>query len=223
MNTMHLMSDVTRYLAEGGDWCSVEKAHALAALVVGLRPRVVCEIGVWMGGSLVPMAFALRLVREVEVAAGRPGDHKIIAIDPWAASESCVGQGGADAAWWAEVDHETAMQAFLGRLDRHRLSHLVDVRRSTSDAAEVPEMIDILHVDGNHAEQARRDVARFAPSVRQGGILLLDDLNWQGGHVLRSWDLARELGFRDLYPIGTGVAMQRTSSPAIQPSQPREE
>jgi len=213
MNTMHLMSDVTRYLAEGGDWCDLEKAHALAAIVVGLRPRVICEIGVWMGGSLVPMAFALRLVRDTEIAAGRAGDHKIVAIDPWAASESCVGQDGANADWWAQVDHEAAMQAFLGRLERHRLSHLVDVQRSTSDAAEVPAEIDVLHVDGNHAEQARRDVARFAPSVRPGGILVLDDLSWAGDHVLRARDLAAELGFRDLYPLGTGIVMQRTTRP----------
>ena len=43
-----------------GDWCPLDKAKTLAAMVLALRPAVVVEIGVWRGSSLLPMALALK-------------------------------------------------------------------------------------------------------------------------------------------------------------------
>jgi len=210
MTTDALMVEIRAVLKEGGEWCDLEKAHALAAIVLALRPRVVCEIGVWMGGSLVPIALALRALRDLDIAAGREAIHRrAIAIDPWAKEASCAGQEGADQEWWASVDHDAALAAFRGRLDRHGLAEIVEVVRARSDDAPVPGHVGLLHIDGNHAEQATRDVARFARSVTPGGILVLDDLSWHGGHVRAARDLAESFGFRELYPLGTGIVMQR--------------
>ena len=55
-----------------------------------------------------------------------------------------------------------------------------------------------------------RDVVRFGKKVVPGGILVLDDLDWAGGHVQAARDVAVHLGFRSLYPLGTGIVMQRT-------------
>jgi predicted O-methyltransferase YrrM len=204
------MAEIQESLREGGEWCDLEKAHTLAAIVAGLRPTVVCEIGVWMGGSLVPMAIALRSVRTIERAGGQtPEARRVVAIDAWAQSESCAGQTGADAAWWRSVDHEAALAVFRARLDHHGIRDLVEIVRLPSDVAPVPADIGLLHVDGNHAEQALRDVRRFGPSVIAGGILVLDDLSWSGGHVAAAREAAHAMGFSSLYPLGTGVVMQR--------------
>jgi predicted O-methyltransferase YrrM len=204
------MFEIERCLPEGGDWCGLEKAHSLAALVIGLRPRVICEIGVWMGGSLIPMALALRALRDIDRGAGRdPVGRVVVAIDPWAAQESIAGQDPDNVSWWGSVDHEAAMRAFLARLDQHELRDLCRVERASSSLAPVPPAIDLLHVDGNHADQARMDVERFAPSVVPGGILVLDDLSWSGDHVRMARDIADSLGFRELHALGTGIVMQR--------------
>ena len=119
-------------------------------------------------------------------------------------------QGDRDAAWWASVDHEQALRTFRWRLTQHDPHGICRVVRSKSEDAPVPARIDLLHVDGNHAEQALRDVQRFAPSVPVGGILVLDDVAWQGGHVRRAYEWAvGEAGFRAMYPLGTGTVMQR--------------
>ncbi len=205
-----LMSEIRDKLAEGGDWCDLEKAQVLAALVIGLRPRVVVEIGVWMGGSLVPMMLALQTLARMDEARDRPAvTRRAIAVDPWSPEASCANQLPVNAAWWSSVDHEEAMRAFLARLDRHGLTGLCEVVRRSSDEAPVPPEIDLLHVDGNHADQAERDVVRFAPSVAPGGILVLDDLEWSEGHVRRGHARAVELGFVELYRLGFGVVMQR--------------
>lgn len=202
-----LMAEVRDTLPEGGDWCTVTKAQTLAALVVGLRPRVIVEIGVWMGGSLLPLLFAARAVRELDGQS----PARVVAIDPWSKDDSCAGQAGADAEWWAMVSHEDAYHAFLARLGKHDLSDACEVVRARSDDAAVPERIDLLHVDGNHAAQAIRDVERFAPAVAIGGILVLDDLNWHGGHVRHARDVAGALGFVDSYPLDTGLVMKRVT------------
>jgi predicted O-methyltransferase YrrM len=76
---------------EGGDWCSADKAVQLAALVIEHRPQVVVELGVWMGGSAIPMANAL---------------GKLLAIDAWSTEASVAGQEGVNATWWQEVGDE---------------------------------------------------------------------------------------------------------------------
>jgi hypothetical protein len=213
VNVLQLMTEIERCLLEGGNWCTLEKAHSLAALVIGLRPRVVCEIGVWMGGSLIPMTLALRALRDLDRDAGRdPVARVAIAIDPWAAAESCAGQDPDNVSWWGSVDHDAAMRVFLARLDRHELGDLCQVVRASSSEAPVPPSIDLLHVDGNHAQQARLDVERFAPSVVPGGILVLDDLSWSGDHVRMARDIAGGLGFMELHPLGTGIVMRRSGS-----------
>ena len=205
-----LMREIASVYREGGEWCALDKAQGLAALVIGLRPKVACEIGVWMGGSLIPIALAMRTIGQLEDANGfAVTRRRVIAIDSWSPAESTVGQEGADADWWRTVDHEEAMRAFLARLDRHGLEDLCRVVRAPSSDAEVPDSIDLLHVDGNHADQAIRDVVRFAPAVPEGGILVLDDLDWRGGYVRGARAAAMELGFVDLYPLGSGVVMQR--------------
>lgn len=193
-----LMLRIERVTPEGGEWCSVQKAQALAALVVALRPQRVIEIGVFRGGSMIPMLLALQ---HLNTGMG-------VAIDPWAASASVEGQSGDNAAWWAKCDHEAVFNSFRDRLARHKLLDLCVIVRRPSDEAP-PMGSDLLSIDGNHGEQAVRDVERFASRVSLGGILALDDLDWDQGHVRRAHARAKELGFVDMYPLGTGIVMRR--------------
>lgn len=193
-----LMLRIERVTPEGGTWCTVEKAQTLAAIVVALRPQRIVELGVWQGGSLIPMLLALQ---HLQIGMG-------VAIDPWAAPASVVGQTEENKKWWNAVDHEAAFEVFRARLARHKLLDLCAIVRRTTDEAP-PMGSDLLHVDANHGEQAIRDVERFAPRVSIGGILVLDDLDWEGGHVRRAHAVAKTLGFVDMYPLGSGVAMRR--------------
>lgn len=192
----------------GAGWCSFEKATTLAAIILGLRPKIVVELGVWMGGSAIPMAIALRAL----------GAGRLIAIDAWSTEASVAGQEAEiHRAWWGEKigdsGHRRAFEAFLRRLRQHGIrSDQCVVRRQRTDVADVPAEIDLLHHDANHGPQVVADIARWAPAIRVGGILVIDDLDWAGGHVARAHALAVDLGFVDLYPLGTGCVMQRTRS-----------
>jgi len=193
-----LVAEIERVTPDGGDWCSVEKSQTLAALILGLRPEVVIEIGVWRGGSCIPMCLALRHVG---------GPSRMIAIDPWSPDASVVDQGETNARWWGATDHEDAYRAFVARLERHGIT-ICTIERRSSDLV-TPIACQMIHIDGNHGPQAARDVERFAPLIAPGGILILDDIGWEGGHVQRGREIAQGLGFVDLYPLGSGVVMQR--------------
>ena len=201
-----LRKEIEAAAPEGGDWCGADKAVQLAALVLEQRPRLVVELGVWMGGSAIPMAIALR-----QLGVGR-----LIAVDAWSAEASAEGQEGANATWWRSLGaegHARARQQFLQRLKKHRVEPYCAVVPQRSDAATVPPVIDILHHDANHGPQVLADVERWASAVRIGGLLILNDLQWAGGHVRRARDRAIELGFVEQYPLGTGCVMQRVSRP----------
>lgn len=190
-------------------WCSLEKATTLAAIVVGLRPATVVELGVWLGGSAIPMALALQAI----------GAGRLFAIDAWSTVASVAGQDApVHATWWGEKvgdsGHRRAFETFLKRLRRHGISpDRCAVRKQWTDVAEVPASIDLLHHDANHGPQAVIDIDRWAPAVRVGGMLVIDDLDWDGGHVAQARTRAVELGFVELYPLGTGCVMQRVSTP----------
>lgn len=204
---------VERHLVDdAGGWCDAEKANNLASWVAALRPKVVVEIGVWQGGSLIPMALGLKHNKS-GIAIG---------IDPWSAAASVVDEDQVNADWWGKQDHNAAYKVFLDRVQKHELSPYVQVWRQKSDDVSPPHTIDLLHVDGNHTDQAIRDVDRFGSAVRIGGIMVLDDINWANGAVSRAHTRARSLGFIELYrtgvkpglPGGTCVVMQRTDPAA---------
>jgi len=202
-----LLALIERATPEGGEWCEVGKATQLAALVLALRPRTIVEIGVFLGGSLIPMALA-------QAHYAFPAREVCWAVDPWQASASAEGQEGDNATWWGKLDHEHIYERFLGRIARYSLGSIVQVARVPSDDFRAPDVIDLCHIDGNHGPQVARDVAKLAPRIPVGGILLMDDCGWHGGHVSRARDAALEMGFVELYPLGTGVVLQRKSAPA---------
>lgn len=177
-------------------WCDVEKAQALASIIIGLRPKVTVEIGVFGGRSLIPMGMAHSLV----------GGY-VLGIDPWAKGASLEGMDGANKEWWGAVDHEAIYQSFLRAANREIAQGYIQVARNTSDNAieSTPSVIDLLHVDGNHSAQAVKDVDNYATRIRPGGILVMDDIEWASEATAR----VTALEFNFLYTLGTGAVFQK--------------
>jgi len=180
-------------------WCSPDKAADLAATVLTLRPAVAVEIGPFGGKSLIPIAMAMRVV-----AFGQ-----VIGIDPYSAAESIKGQTGPNVEYWGNLDHEAIYQGFKDAVNDEGVGNQVVILRQTSDQSTPPDVIGLLHVDGNHGEQAFRDIQRFTPHVRIGGLCFLDDIGWTGGAVGRGADWMLENGFVKLYDRDTGAIFQR--------------
>lgn len=182
------------------EWTPIDKAHTLASLVIGLRPALTVEIGVWQGSSLVPMALAHRAI----------GFGRVIAVDPWSPIASIQGQvNPADVDWWSKVDHERAYQTFITVLAEEGLSQYVEVVRSTSDDFTPPDNIGCLHLDGNHSDQALRDIQRFEPKMARNGVIIADDYSWTGGGVKKACMALESAGWVEQYRLGEGGVWRR--------------
>ena len=150
-------------------WCSDDKAEALMSFIWFMKPTTIVEIGVFGGKSLVPMAFALKSL----------GRGTVYGIDPWSSEASMEGMEGVNKDWWGSIDHEAILTDLQGHIKKHNLRRYVKLIQATSEAATPIDQIDILHIDGNHSEETSMiDVIKWVPLVRDGGMIIFDDLTW---------------------------------------------
>jgi len=151
-------------------WCSEYKASTLMDLVWLMRPKTIVEIGVFGGKSLVPMAFALKAIGAGGVVYG---------IDPWSAAASAEGQDGVNKDYWSTLDHQGILNDLRSKVSLFRLDDQIRLVQATSEDAVPIENIDILHIDGNHSDEASYfDTLKWVPLVRKGGMIIFDDITW---------------------------------------------
>ena len=189
---MNVLDDIQMVHERLQGWCSWLKAETLASIVVALRPKISVEIGVFGGRSLIPIAMAHRYINH----------GKVIGIDPWMARASVEGQLEADAKWWSDQKmHDDVYTGFMRFRENLQLQQWIQVERKVSDEFDPMLGIGLLHVDGNHGEQAIKDVERFCPFVDFGGIVVVDDIGWGAGTVDRAIDLLPRMGFIEKYRV----------------------
>lgn len=167
-------SKVLPNLPQIDGWCSHDKAQNMMDLIYDTQPKVCVEIGVFGGSSIYPTASALSFLNS----------GVVYAIDPWS-KEACgegYEPGDPNYDWWTSIDLEQIYSRFMAMLQRHKLNNYCAVMRMTSTEACIyfgEEMIDILHIDGNHSEDsALNDAELFLPKVKKGGYIWFDDVNW---------------------------------------------
>ncbi len=181
-------------------WCTQVKAMTLASLVVGLRPSVSTEIGVYGGSSLIPLLLAHKWI----------GSGLVYAIEPWDREEAMkVQTTTADVEWWSTQDYAKLFDDFMALVKRLGVQDYLRLIRKPSKRADPMPGCSLMHLDGGHDASAIQDVVRFAPHVVVGGVAVLDDLEWQGGAVTRAALRLEQLGFKKLYPLETGGVWQR--------------
>jgi hypothetical protein len=149
---MNLFTHIEEIVPKLDGWCSVPKAFALASAVLTLRPKVVVELGVYGGRSLIPMALALKEI----------GEGKVIGVDCWDANASAQGQEGEHQQFWVNLNHTAIRDTFIKNLDKLELRGFVDVIQMKSSQVTPPKVIDLAHIDANHGPEAIKDVERFA-------------------------------------------------------------
>ncbi len=166
----YIKQQALEFMTQLHGWCSPEKGEFLIDLITKVRPKIVVEIGVWGGRSLIPMAHALKA----------NGEGTIFGIDPWARSESVQWvTEEANRNFWDHADHEWVYQHLLQKIGEFRLEQQIRLCRATSESAAPIHEIDILHIDGNHSDPTSYlDVTKWVPLVKSGGWILFDDMRW---------------------------------------------
>lgn len=162
-------------LDEGGG-ASPLKVFLLAELIVSRQLSRIVEIGVYRGRLFLPLGRLMALL----------GRGEMVGIDPYsvaAAVQRDVEREGIDLVAWPEtVDWESIYEDVRAGMERWSLGDHGRLIRTTSEEAApsfADQPIDMLHVDGNHDREAvTRDVDDFLPHMRDGGLLVMDDVGW---------------------------------------------
>jgi predicted O-methyltransferase YrrM len=205
----HIDMDVVRALnIIHHGWCSTEKAFDLTHTIIGSGAKTIVEIGVFGGRSMIPMAMACKY----------QGFGKVIGIDPWDAKASSEWQSHpADIEWWSKLDHDLIYAEFIRCVHLLGVEDFCDIQRMRSDEYQPVGPIDLLHIDGNHSDQALRDVKRYASLVPVGGFVFADDIGWTGGGVQRAVFELESLGFEKQYDRDTGAMFKRVRNDTFIP------
>jgi predicted O-methyltransferase YrrM len=173
---MDLKEQVKKLLPSIHGWCSVEKAEKLMDYIANEKPKIIVEIGVFGGSSLIPQVMATKA----------NGVGMVYGIDPWKSEDALEEMTGKEnLAWWSTVnlnDIYKHCREHLKTLDLGKYCKLIrDKSENVVDQFE-NESIDLLHVDGNHSEVlSYKDVTLYISKVKPGGLIFFDDIWWTEG------------------------------------------
>jgi len=163
--------------ADIGGGCPLDKALYLANAVVKNNMRCTLEIGVYRGRSLIPQALAHKKTGGLAVG-----------IDPFRRTSAKELEAPAEYAaeideWLESTDFDAVYAQLCADLTELGLNRYVSLIRATSEEALPRVMqyeLDMLHIDGNHDSVfVRRDLTNYLPLLKQGGLLVMDDIDWQ--------------------------------------------
>lgn len=155
-------------------WAPEKKMEYMHDLVIRADAQAIVEIGVYGGKSLIPMA----------VACKEKGSGVCFGIDPWTKEASTEGwpDGDVNKEWWGSLDHSWVYGKWRASVEKYGVKEQIHELIGKSDQFYrmfKDECIDILHLDGNHAESvALNDVEKWKNKVKIGGYWIFDDTNW---------------------------------------------
>lgn len=172
--------------ADYDGWLSETNQKGLKHFIITLKPKVVVEIGSWMGLSAIFMALSL------------PANSKLYAVDHWQGSiEHHMNQE-----WSAKLP--TLYQQFLSNVIHAGVTHkIIPTRMSSLEAAKTLNIKpNIVYIDGSHQEvDVYNDIIAWYKKLEIGGILCGDDYAWGneaiGGFVYNGvHKAAKDLGLQ---------------------------
>ncbi len=139
------------------------RARYLQGVIDTIHPKVIVELGTWLGTSAVFLAQK----------AG--ADARVYAVDHWLGSIEHHQQAPFNAML------PTLYQQFLSNVKNVGLTHrIIPVRMTTLEAARSLNIQpDMVYVDASHDEESvYQDIMAWYPKLKSKGIMCGDDFNW---------------------------------------------
>ena len=162
--------------SDGGlpGWCTPLKGRWLADHVVREHLTHCAEIGVFGGRSLLALGLAVRHL-------GRGG--YVLGIDPYDFGRQVEGMDRhpPHVEWARDIPFDRLHANALAAIRARGLQpHCGIIRAAADEVAGLIGPLDLLHIDGCHSVLSScRDAEVWAPKVRPGGLIVLDDAEWE--------------------------------------------
>lgn len=152
----------------------VERPFRMADLIMREKPSTVVEIGVFGGQSFIPQALALKALGQGRIYGIDPFNLKVIAEEMADYDDKVM---------WLKQDMNVVLTDTFTMIKELELQDYATLILAKSlDVASLfrhGDMIDILHVDGGHTEQAAlNDVEAYTTAMPSGGHIWMDDTHF---------------------------------------------
>jgi hypothetical protein len=147
-------------------WSTEIKLTKLVKYILSRKPKVIVEVGVYLGRSFFPLYWA-----------GQEVGAEVCGVDPFCLKAATFGQEGEDLSFWGKLDYEWMWSDFMAEVNK--LPKPPHIRRVQSRLVEDIDKIDFLHIDGNHsAFESLHDLHHWLPKMNAGGLVIFDDCDW---------------------------------------------
>jgi predicted O-methyltransferase YrrM len=185
-------------------WCTLRKAEMLADLIETHDCDAALEVGICCGRSLIPMALTMKHL----------GRGYVIGVDPWSNQEATkIAISVEHDRWWSDVDFVRIKRSFFAGLLTFGVLPFVKILELNSEqafAALADQKFDLIHIDGGHSEeQAYRDVANWSTLLDSGGILVMDDIQWETVKKAHAWILEHYEALQEVSEGGNSYGAYR--------------
>ena len=157
-------ASIKRLPLERHGFFSPENAKNLKTFIQALKPRIVVELGVWLGESSFFMADLL------------DDNARLYAVDTWVDYPDIK-----DIPYMKNMMPKAYWQ-FLSNCLHLGLAHkIIPVRMTSAQAAQALNISpNLVYIDASHAEEdVFNDIVDWYPKIIQGGICCGDDWNWE--------------------------------------------
>jgi len=188
-------------------WCSINKAGCIIDYMEEISKTsefpICVEIGIYAGKSAIVTANELK----------RHGKGKLYAIDPWDTIEATKGYNGEHFNFWNSINLSDIYNIFINLVKEMKCEDYVEIIKKPSDEAPEIGNIDFLYIDGQHTDQAIRDVNKYAKNIKLNGYCMVDDINqnvW-GEVSTKTPELLIAMGFIQVNTIDDAVVFKRVS------------
>src|SRR6267378_4047391 len=173
---------------------SPERAYALIQavryVVSANVPGSIVECGVWQGGSMMAVAYALQALNRSDrdlylfdtfEGMARPTDSDVAYTGAQALSEFEIKKTGKDSSEWCRASVEDVRSNLLRTgYDKERLKFIKGKVEDTIPNS-APNEISILRLDTDWYQSTRHELIHLYPRLAKGGVLIIDDYGyWQG-------------------------------------------
>jgi len=161
---------------DGGGACSPEKfMYVYENFIKNKNVKVIVEIGVYNGCFLLPITVLNNNVLSYGIDPYKPylqtdieNNKKLFEL---AKSMSMNAKF-----------LENVYNRLIANITEHKIN--VKIIRDTAENAIInfeDDTIDILHIDGNHDySSVLKDLQLYSKKIINNGIIVMDDINWQG-------------------------------------------
>jgi len=165
--------------------------HCLDLTIQALSPKVIIEVGSWVGGSAIYMA---KILQRMAI----PG--RIICVDTWLGSPEHWLQDVFRGALGLEFGYPTLYHHFLGNVISNGVKDYITPLPNTSEnaahiLASLGVKADMIFIDAAHEyEPVKRDLNLYWDLLTDDGVLIGDDYEAWPEVTLAADDFARERG-----------------------------